>query len=234
MKTDALDAGVLCQRLSRYVDGNKKELAVLRGWLLLRLEVFRPVLAVLDGQIAALTGELEKAASQELPAGLGKLTSVVVSREVCDWHRFKNRRQVSSYTGLCPGEYSSGGKRVCGWRTRDRHSQPRFRTRKLGLRVAYQALGAGQNMHGIYESAVGAFTSGKSSGETCLLGGWQEADYGAEAIFNGHHGRGVVSKKFSLVVCRSARRRDRKAAFHPKLFPTHKPKQASGYQTQRE
>src|SRR4029077_14236412 len=30
VKTDALDAGVLCQRLSRYVDGNKKELAVIR------------------------------------------------------------------------------------------------------------------------------------------------------------------------------------------------------------
>jgi transposase len=30
VKTDPLDAGVLCQRLSRYVDGNKKELAVLR------------------------------------------------------------------------------------------------------------------------------------------------------------------------------------------------------------
>ena len=30
VKTDALDAGVLCQRLSRYVEGNRKELAVIR------------------------------------------------------------------------------------------------------------------------------------------------------------------------------------------------------------
>ena len=30
VKTDALDAGALCQRLSRYVDGNQKELAVIR------------------------------------------------------------------------------------------------------------------------------------------------------------------------------------------------------------
>ena len=30
VKTDALDAGVLCQRLSRYVDGSTKELAVIR------------------------------------------------------------------------------------------------------------------------------------------------------------------------------------------------------------
>ena len=147
----ALDAGVLCQRLcwhppappfglpsagylaplgSRYVEGNRKELAVIRiptepeeqlrhvhrqrealvrartklqaqgralllthgqpalprwwrtagwkalgallpAWLLARLEVFRPVLAVLDAQIAALTVELEKAAPSELPGGLG-------------------------------------------------------------------------------------------------------------------------------------------------------------------
>jgi len=53
------------------------------------------VLLVLDTQIAALTAELEAAASPELPSGLGKLTQVIVTREVCDWHRFKNRRQVS-------------------------------------------------------------------------------------------------------------------------------------------
>ena len=190
VKTDALDAGVLCQRLSRYVAGNKKELAVIRipteeeeqlrhlhrqrealvrartklqaqgrallvthgqptpqrwwraqgwkalgallpGWLLARLEVFRPVLLVLDTQIAALTAELEKAAALELPAGLGKLTSVVVSREICAWHRFKNRRQVSSYTGLCPGEYSSGGKRMPGSVTK--HGNPRLRSALVEL-----------------------------------------------------------------------------------------------------
>lgn len=30
VKTDALDATTLCQRLSRYLDGNTKELAVIR------------------------------------------------------------------------------------------------------------------------------------------------------------------------------------------------------------
>ena len=190
VKTDALDAGVLCQRLSRYVAGNKKELAVIRipteeeeqlrhlhrqrealvrartklqaqgrallvthgqpaiqrwwrrqgwkalgallpDWLLARLEVFRPVLLVLDAQIAALTAELEAAAAPELPPGLGRLTQVVVNREVCDWHRFKNRRQVSSYTGLCPGEYSSGGKRMPGSVTK--HGNPRLRSALVEL-----------------------------------------------------------------------------------------------------
>ena len=144
VKTDNLDAGVLCQRLSRYVDGNTKELAVIRvpseeeervrhvhrqredlvrartklqaqgrsllvnhgqaapqrwwrkqgwtalekllpDWLLERLAVYRPLLEVLDTQIAALTVELEKAAAPALPAGLGKLTSVIVAREICDY-----------------------------------------------------------------------------------------------------------------------------------------------------
>ncbi|MBL9152826.1 MAG: IS110 family transposase [Verrucomicrobiales bacterium] len=35
-------------------------------------------------------------------------------REVGDWSRFTNRRQVSSYPGLCPREHRSGGKRRGG------------------------------------------------------------------------------------------------------------------------
>ena len=46
----------------------------------------------LDTQIAALSHELEAAAPPDLPRGLGKLTSVALSREVCDWRRFHNRR----------------------------------------------------------------------------------------------------------------------------------------------
>jgi len=33
---------------------------------------------------------------------------------VADWSRFKNRRQVGSYTGLCPSEDSSGPRRFQG------------------------------------------------------------------------------------------------------------------------
>ena len=56
---------------------------------------------------------------------MGAMSSVVISREICDWQRFKNRRQVSSYTGLCPGEYSSGTKRVMGAVTK--HGNGRLR-----------------------------------------------------------------------------------------------------------
>ena len=190
VKTDALDAAALCQRLSRYVDGNRKELATIRipteeeerlrhihrqrislvrartklqaqgrsllvnhgqptlprwwrkagwgalarvvpAWMLEQLAIYRPLLELLDEQIATLTTQIEAAAPKDLPAGLGKLTSVVIAREVCDWSRFKNRRQVSSYTGLCPGEYSSGSKRVPGSVTK--HGNPRLRAALVEL-----------------------------------------------------------------------------------------------------
>ena len=184
VKTDPRDATTLCQRLSRYLDGNTRELAVIRvpseeeeqarhvsrqrtqlvchrqkleaqgrsllinhalpapahwwkeqtwsrlgkhlpEWIKLRLEVGRPALLSLHKQIESLTSELEAAAPPAIPVGLGKLTTVVLTREICNWHRFNNRRAISSYTGLCPGEYSSGTKRVPGSVTK--RGNPRVR-----------------------------------------------------------------------------------------------------------
>ena len=68
-------------------------------WILSHLELYRPMLLALDQQIRTLTAELEKAAPVALPKGMGALSTVVISREICDWQRFNNRRQVSSYTG---------------------------------------------------------------------------------------------------------------------------------------
>ena len=184
VKTDPRDAATLCQRLSRYVEGNTRELAVIRvpseeeeqarhlsrqreqlvhhrqkleaqgrsllinhalpapahwwkeqtwsrlgkhlpDWMTLRLDVPRPALLSLQKQIDALTSELEAAAPASIPAGLGKLTTVVMTREICNWHRFNNRRAISSYTGLCPGERTSGSKRVAGSVTK--RGNPRLR-----------------------------------------------------------------------------------------------------------
>ena len=80
-------------------------------WLVQRLEVFRGVLLVLDKQVNALTTQLETAAPSGLPYGLGPLSFEVIRREIGDWKRFKNRRQVGSFTGLCSGVSSSGNKR---------------------------------------------------------------------------------------------------------------------------
>jgi transposase len=86
----------------------KKLHVKLPGWLVQRLEVFRRVLATLTAELAAATIALEKAAPAARPKGLGSLTYEVVEREVGDWKRFSNRRQVGSYTGLCGGVSSSG------------------------------------------------------------------------------------------------------------------------------
>lgn len=184
VKTDPRDATTLCQRLSRYCEGNTRELAVIRvpteeeeqarhlsrqreqlvhhrqkleaqgrallvshalpapahwwkkqtwtrlqkhlpDWIVARLEVYRPALLALQDQISQLGSELEAAAPARIPVGLGKLTTVVLSREICDWRRFHNRRTISSYTGLCPGERSSGSKRVPGSVTK--RGNPRVR-----------------------------------------------------------------------------------------------------------
>jgi transposase len=184
VKTDRRDATILCQRLSRYVEGNTRELAVIRvpseeeeqarhvtrqreqlvhhrqkleaqgrsllisqalpapahwwkeqtwarlgkylpAWMRARLQMARPALLSLQKQIELLTSELEAAAPCTLPRGLGKLTTAVLTREICDWRRFNNRRAISSYTGLCPGERTSGSKRVPGSVTK--RGNPRVR-----------------------------------------------------------------------------------------------------------
>ena len=80
----------------------------LPAWLVERLECFRRVLTTLNTELAAATTALEVVAPAVRPKGLGGLTYEVVEREIGDWQRFTNRRQVGSYTGLCGGVSASG------------------------------------------------------------------------------------------------------------------------------
>ena len=66
------------------------------------------------------------ATMRSLPGGLGKLTWRLLAGEILTWNRFNNRREVASYTGLCPGEDSSGESRRQG--SINRHGNPRVRT----------------------------------------------------------------------------------------------------------
>jgi transposase len=77
----------------------------LPAWLVTRLECCRRLLATLSAELATA---LEAAAPARRPRGLGGLTYEEVEREVGDWNRFTNRRQVGSYTGLCGGVSASG------------------------------------------------------------------------------------------------------------------------------
>ncbi|MDQ6740522.1 MAG: IS110 family transposase [Actinomycetota bacterium] len=182
VKTDGRDARTLCLKLSRYVEGNKAELALVRvpsegeeqlraihrqreqlvrtrkqleahgrsllvnhglepvnkwwkertyaglelpGWLKELLSHTQPILLALERQIRTLTLQLEQSADPAQPRGLGALSSVMIDREVGSLSRFRNRREVGSYTGLCPGEYSSGQTRHQSCVTK--HGNPRLR-----------------------------------------------------------------------------------------------------------
>ena len=94
-------------------------------WLRELLDHTQPILLQLHRRIGELSQELEAAADPAQPRGLGALTSVLLDREIGDWHRFRNRRQVGSYTGLCPSEYSTGQTRLQGSITK--HGNPRVR-----------------------------------------------------------------------------------------------------------
>jgi transposase len=103
----------------------------LPAWLTERLEVFRRLLATLTTELAAATAALEVTAPAVRPKGLGGLTYAVVEREVGDWNRFVNRRQVGSYTGLCGGISASGNSRQLLSVTK--HGNVRLRTALVEL-----------------------------------------------------------------------------------------------------
>jgi len=67
------------------------------------LEEIRGLVLAVHEKLEKLTKELEEKAQKGRPKGYGKLTSELLDREIIDWNRFKNRRQVASYAGLCPG-----------------------------------------------------------------------------------------------------------------------------------
>jgi transposase len=100
-------------------------------WMRELLLKSQPILLALQEQIALLTLQLQSAATANQPRGLGKMTSVIIDREIGDWRRFNNRRQIASYTGLCPGEYSSGNTRLQSCVTK--HGNPRLRAALVEL-----------------------------------------------------------------------------------------------------
>ena len=81
--------------------------------ILQMLADYREMALKVSEKLEALTKELYKP-RQERPAGkrikgVGELSAARIEAEVGDWNRFTNRRQVASYTGLCPGVTGSAG-----------------------------------------------------------------------------------------------------------------------------
>ena len=96
----------------------------LAQWLVDILESLRALILNIDDRLQKLSVAIE-AQAQSHPKGFGKLTSEVLRREMLDWNRFKNRRQVASMTGMCPGVHASGKKSISGSITK--HGNPRLR-----------------------------------------------------------------------------------------------------------
>jgi transposase len=85
--------------------------AMLPGWLVTLLSDFQEQAQLFHRQVLAMdkrVAELGKEKKVSTPRGIGTLTWLTLLLEMVNWERFNNRRQVASYSGLCPGEYSSG------------------------------------------------------------------------------------------------------------------------------
>lgn len=98
--------------------------------LLELLSVIHQLLLAVQSQLEAWTQKLEETATPQV-RGVGALTSQILEREILDWHRFKNRREVASLTGMCPGVRTSGNKTRTGPITK--HGNRRMRTALIEL-----------------------------------------------------------------------------------------------------
>jgi transposase len=95
-------------------------------WLRAQVQTWQAQAVGLDEQVTRWSLRVEaQSAGQPIPKGVGALTAALLAGEILDWRRFANRRQVASYTGLCPSEHSSGLKRRQGGVSK--HGNPRVR-----------------------------------------------------------------------------------------------------------
>jgi len=108
-------------------------------WLIALLEPLRATCLFLHDQLRAQDEVIEKSSTAPLPKGMGPLTEQILQREAADWSRFKNRRQVSSYLGLCPSENSSGARQQQGHITKSGNPRLRWALCEMAHRlVRYQ------------------------------------------------------------------------------------------------
>lgn len=100
-----------------------------RDQLLPELDRHQEMLEQVQKQLELLSKALRKAGTARPGPrlkGIGPLSMEILDREIGDWDRFKNRRTIASYTGLCSGEESSGESRKL--LSIDKHGNPRVRT----------------------------------------------------------------------------------------------------------
>ena len=82
----------------------------LPAWMGCQLAYWQTQALAIDGQERQVRRPLEHMVARELPLGVGALSWITLQLEVRGWERFQNRRQIGSYTGLCPGIHQSNGR----------------------------------------------------------------------------------------------------------------------------
>jgi transposase len=112
-----------------------KHQRLLPDWFVTLITPLHTSALCLHDQIKHLTDTIEDASQRLRPKGMGGLTEQLLDREVGDWHRFKNRRQVSSYLGLCPSENSSGQRQQQGHVTKCGNPRLRWALAEMAWRL---------------------------------------------------------------------------------------------------
>ena len=79
-------------------------------WMDSQVEHWQEEALAVDAKERQVRRELENMVSIELPIGVGALSWITLQLEMRGWDRFQNRRQIASYTGLCPGIHNSNGR----------------------------------------------------------------------------------------------------------------------------
>ena len=93
------------------------------------LEHHQCLLIAQQGRIAELDREIARESkydARKVAKGLGQTTFDSLQREALDWNRFANRKQIGSYIGCCPSEFSTGPRQKLG--SIDRMGNRRMRT----------------------------------------------------------------------------------------------------------
>ena len=98
-------------------------------WLIAMLEHHQSLLIAQQRRIAQLDHEIARENNydpRKVAKGLGQTTFASLQWEALDWHRFANRKQIGSYIGCCPSEFSTGSRQTLG--SIDRLGNRRMRT----------------------------------------------------------------------------------------------------------
>ena len=98
-------------------------------WLIEMLEHHQRLLIAQQRRINELEREIARESNydaRKVAKGLGETTFVSLQREAIDWKRFGNAKQIGSYIGCCPCEFSTGSNQKLG--SIDRMGNRRMRT----------------------------------------------------------------------------------------------------------